>query len=261
MMKDDWINGIFGVVAGDALGCPVEFDDRAARKADPVTGMRGYGTFNLPAGSWTDDRSLPLAELESLGEKRALDSEDMMRRFASWLCSGRYTPWGETFDVGIGTEQAIRRYLRGIAVSDCGGSDAGDNGNGSLMRIMPVCIWCYEQEQQGKMSRSEAVAAVHAVSGLTHNHLRSKIACGLYYFMAVSLLSDTEHAPLAGLLQAGITAGRAFYEQAHTGPAELAHYRRLHGGLGAQPDVQDVLQQILGYAGGGGVVAAEHRQL
>ena len=27
----------------------------------------------------------------------------------------------------------------------------------------------------------EAIQIIHEVSGLTHNHLRSKIACGLYY--------------------------------------------------------------------------------
>ena len=53
-----WLNGIMGVVVGDALGCPVQFKSREEVARHPVTGMRGYGTFNLPEGSWTDDSSL-----------------------------------------------------------------------------------------------------------------------------------------------------------------------------------------------------------
>ena len=51
-----WLNGIMGVVVGDALGCPVQFESREEVARHPVTGMRGYGTFNLPEGSWTDAR-------------------------------------------------------------------------------------------------------------------------------------------------------------------------------------------------------------
>ena len=61
-----WLNGIMGVVVGDALGCPVQFESRKEVATHPVTGMRGYGTFNLPEGSWTDDSSLTLALLESI---------------------------------------------------------------------------------------------------------------------------------------------------------------------------------------------------
>ena len=65
-MRDIWKAGIFGAVAGDALGCPVQFESRDKVATHPVTGMRGYGTFNLPAGSWTDDSSLTLALLSGI---------------------------------------------------------------------------------------------------------------------------------------------------------------------------------------------------
>ena len=60
-MKNIWKDGVMGVVIGDALGCPVQFESREEVAAHPITGMRGNGTFNLPAGSWTDDSSLTLA--------------------------------------------------------------------------------------------------------------------------------------------------------------------------------------------------------
>jgi ADP-ribosylglycohydrolase len=49
--KNIWKNGIWGLVVGDALGVPVEFTPRVDRVADPVTGMRAYGTHNQPLGT------------------------------------------------------------------------------------------------------------------------------------------------------------------------------------------------------------------
>lgn len=49
-MKNIWLDGIIGVVVGDALGLPVHFLDREEIDANPVTEMIGYGTFNLPEG-------------------------------------------------------------------------------------------------------------------------------------------------------------------------------------------------------------------
>ena len=86
-----WLNGIMGVVVGDALGCPVQFESRKEVATHPVTGMRGYGTFNLPEGSWTDDSSLTLALLESIGRLGQLDLDDIMENFMKWLYDGSST--------------------------------------------------------------------------------------------------------------------------------------------------------------------------
>src|SRR5690606_22836345 len=49
MTKNDRIiGGLHGSLVGDALGVPVEFASRRAREADPVTGMRAYGTHHQP---------------------------------------------------------------------------------------------------------------------------------------------------------------------------------------------------------------------
>ena len=226
-MSNKWLDGVFGVVVGDALGCPVEFLGRAELQADPVTDMRGYGTFNLPAGSWTDDSSLTLALLDSLGENKKVVLPDIMAKFTAWLFDGEYTPYGNTFDVGRGTHEAICRYVRDKDVTACGGDTAHDNGNGSLMRIMPACLYCYEQEKAGKLDRKTAIDMIHTVSALTHAHLRSKIACGLYYFMVASILDDEGNAPLLDLLQRGMTDGWAFYTEMGTNPAEMSHYSHL----------------------------------
>jgi ADP-ribosylglycohydrolase len=79
-----WLDAIMGVVTGDALGCPVQFLSREEIAANPVTDMRGEGTFNLPAGSWTDDSSLTLAALCSITENQKIDPGGIMYSFVSW---------------------------------------------------------------------------------------------------------------------------------------------------------------------------------
>lgn len=148
-----WTNGIMGVVTGDALGCPVEFSDRNEMDASPVKGMQGYGTFHLPEGSWTDDSSMTLAALDSIREKKTIDPADIMRRFVLWLQKGKYTPFRRSFDIGGGCYQAILNSLMNPKLGPAwGGTDEWNNGNGSLMRIMPACLYCYSEEKAGRMT-------------------------------------------------------------------------------------------------------------
>jgi ADP-ribosyl-[dinitrogen reductase] hydrolase len=58
--KNKISGGIFGLIVGDALGVPVEFIPREELKKNPVTDMIGYGTYNQPPGSWSDDLLLAL---------------------------------------------------------------------------------------------------------------------------------------------------------------------------------------------------------
>ena len=82
--------GILGLAVGDALGLPVEFKSREALISDPVTGMRGYGTYNQPPGTWSDDTSMTLCLADSL--INSLDYIDIMEKFIKWYQEGQYTP-------------------------------------------------------------------------------------------------------------------------------------------------------------------------
>lgn len=68
MKKQQIMGGLLGVVTGDALGLPVQFASRQERKLKPVKDMEGYGTFNMPPGSFSDDGSLTLCLAESITE-------------------------------------------------------------------------------------------------------------------------------------------------------------------------------------------------
>jgi len=220
-----WLNGIMGVVVGDALGCPVQFESREEVARHPVTGMRGYGTFNLPKGSWTDDSSLTIALLESIRRVGKIDLDDIMGNFMKWLYDGEFTPYGESYDIGRGTMQAINRYRKNGKAKKCGGDEEWNNGNGSLMRIMPACIYCTVMETSGMYSDRDAIDAIHSVGGLTHAHIRSNIACGLYFFMAKQILF--REGSLQERMQEGLTQGFAFYESYLADKENLHYYDRL----------------------------------
>ena len=224
MVRNIWLDGIMGVVVGDALGCPVQFVDRDEIAMGPVEEMEGHGTYDLPEGTWTDDSSMTLALLDSIRENKAISLSDIMYRFALWFTKGEYTPFGQAFDVGRDTMASIIRYIENPDVKKCGGTTDRDNGNGSLMRIMPACLYCYEKKHKG-MSEIEAIDTIHKVAGLTHNHLRGQIACGLYYFMVCEILDGT--GILNERLQMGLDKGFAFYEKDITNKVELAYFSRL----------------------------------
>ena len=56
-----------------------------------------------------------------------------------------------------------------------------DNGNGALMRILPLFFYIHEK------SIEEQFRLIWEVSSLTHGHIRSAIACTIYMRMAVHL--------------------------------------------------------------------------
>ena len=216
------LSGIMGLVVGDALGVPVEFQDRETLRRSPVKDMRGYGTYNQPPGTWSDDSSMTLALLDSL--KKGLDYEDMMDKFLAWYEEGAYTPHGEMFDIGIATSQALRRYKEGANALETGGQDEYDNGNGSLMRILPILFYLQKEYEFNFLDYDEAFEIIHNISSLTHRHKRSQIGCGIYISIAHYLILEKN-------LEEGIRKGTkkafSFYRSKTGFKEELEPYSRL----------------------------------
>lgn len=172
---------LFGVAFGDAIGVPVEFRSRSELLANPVTGIRGWGSHAQPEGTWSDDSSLTfcLAEMLCTG----YDLGDLARRFVNWKEMNYWTPHGEVFDIGIATSTAIDRLASGVEPVLAGGVDEGSNGNGSLMRILPLILYIRGKPIEERWMR------VREVSSLTHRHTRSVITCFIYLEFALELLS------------------------------------------------------------------------
>ncbi len=170
-------HAIMGFVVGDALGVPVEFKKRDTYE---VSSMIGYGTYHQPPGTWSDDSSMTLATLESMARLGKIDWNDLMENFFSWYEHGDFTPYQEVFDIGGATRNAMERYCNGASPLECGGTSVMDNGNGSLMRILPLAFVAHSVED------------IYNVSALTHAHPISKTACVIYIAIAKALMNGMD---------------------------------------------------------------------
>lgn len=179
-------NTLLGLAIGDALGVPVEFESRDALRKKPVIKMLGGGSWDQPAGTWSDDTSMTIATMESIARLGRIDYADIMENFLRWYLHDEFTVDNDCFDIGNTTRAALLRYSRKLLPADkCGATEKDSNGNGSLMRILPVPLYLFAT--RGKIG-AEELQIIHKMSALTHAHAISKISCGIYSLIAAQIL-------------------------------------------------------------------------
>ena len=227
-MKDKIMSGVIGLCVADALGVPVEFTSRKSLMQNPVTDMRGYGTYNQPPGTWSDDTSMALCLLDSLAN--GLDYSDIMQKFLLWYEKAEYTPYGNVFDAGIATRKALNRFAQGTPALQCGGTSEYDNGNGSIMRILPLVFYLRIHCNEGERNDS-FTDIIYNVSSLTHAHIRSLIACNIYLSIADSLLDAKD---LHDGVYEGLGYVKHYYKQDDdlSFSEEFRYFSRIFSGVG-----------------------------
>jgi len=173
--------GILGLCIGDALGVPVEFKKREDLKKSPVTGYLEYMSWNQPKGTWSDDSSLTLCLADEL--TKGYDLEKIGQSFVRWNKYGHWTAHGRLFDIGGTTRHSIARLIKGESARFSGNIFEEDNGNGSLMRILPLAFYLKDEENIEKLYQT-----VKEVSAITHGHFRSVFACFIYIVFTIQLI-------------------------------------------------------------------------
>ena len=160
---------VYGQAVGDALGVPFEFNPRDTFRC---VDMVGHGTHDQPAGTWSDDTAMMLGTLDSLADNNGtVNVDDMRDKFVAWARNGEYTPDGKVFDIGRTTSYALG--------SGKGRDGERDNGNGSLMRIIPLAfVDCSDDD-------------IRAVSAITHAHEISTSACVRFIHAARLLIAES----------------------------------------------------------------------
>jgi ADP-ribosyl-[dinitrogen reductase] hydrolase len=209
--KDRVLGALWGALVGDALGVPVEFRNREDVQSDPVTGMRGNGTYHQPKGTWSDDGALILCSVESLLNAE-FETQDMGRRFVRWMNEGHWTANGDVFDIGGATASALGRIALGTPAEQAGGRDEHDNGNGSLMRIIPVAL------RFSKEPIAVFAQRLERASSITHGHPRSKFACVFYGLVVRHLLAGLDP-------KTALEASRKEFTALYQNSPEFARFR------------------------------------
>ena len=180
--------GLQGLLIGDALGVPYEFHDASALPPpslidfDPPAGFRRSHN-GVPPGTWSDDGAQALCLLASLLDGEGLDLANFAGRLLNWAHWGYLAVDGNVFDVGAQTQRALDALRRGEAPERSGPSGEHDNGNGALMRVLPLALW-----HTGDDLSLISMAARQCLP--THGHARSAVACAMLCLWARAELSS-----------------------------------------------------------------------
>jgi ADP-ribosyl-[dinitrogen reductase] hydrolase len=175
------------LACGDALGRPVEFSSSGGiqREYGTLTEMVGYGTWNKPPGTVTDDTDQMLCIARSLKENGTFDAQDVSERFVGWYESG-------PFDIGNMTRDALQRLSGnedswkeiGKAVyEDLRTQPNSGAGNGSVMRCAPIAV-AYSDDLDSLFHASVAS------SWITHADPRCTYGCALLNRVIAGLLRE-----------------------------------------------------------------------
>ena len=183
-------DAFLGFAVGDALGLPVEYESRETLKVNPLTGMIGNRMHNQPAGTWSDDSSMVFCTAESLCNGYSL--ADIALQFSRWKNNKFWTPHGRVFDIGIATIKGIDRIDRflemGLHIKPIPyqSVNQNENGNGSLMRMLPLVFYLADKPV------NERFNVIRDVSALTHAHERAIAGCFIYIEFAIHLLKGED---------------------------------------------------------------------
>jgi len=188
MFEDRIAGGLVGLLVGDALGVPFEGADPSGAPSDAAIEFEPPGGSDrfraaVPPGTWSDDGAQALALLASLLDRGRFDAEDFGRRLLEWYEHGAWTPDGVVFSVGSGTLRALDLLGDGTPATIAGPTGEFDNGNGSLMRVLPLALW-------HRGSDAELIQNASAQSKVTHGHPRSQVCCALYCLWARRILQN-----------------------------------------------------------------------
>ena len=174
--------GLVGLLVGDAVGVGFEFkkpEQIPSRDQIEMTTPVGFRRSHagVPAGTWSDDGSQALALLDSLLECGKFSLIDFADRLLRWLDDGYLAVDGDVFDVGVQTAEALGKLRDGMSPRESGGASVMDNGNGSLMRVLPLALWHTGSDEA-------LVRDAHLQSMPTHRNPRSLVACAFYCLVA-----------------------------------------------------------------------------
>lgn len=213
---DKIAGGLIGMLVGDALGVPYEFHERYS--IPPIDQIEFKPPLNfrrthpdIPIGTYSDDGAQALILLNTLLECGKFDAKHFAKGLVSWYQVGTFAVDSRMFDCGNQTAKAITKLTNGTEPLLAGGRDEYSNGNGSLMRVLPLALW-------HRGTDLELIADAFYQSAVTHGHIRSQICCAIYCLWARNLLNDIEDPWESGI--------RTFYKYFQETSIEIAELEK-----------------------------------
>lgn len=166
-------------IVGDALWVPYEFMIREDIEKQGGITMKWWWNWQQPVWTWSDDSSLILCLVDSLCSW--YDLIDITKKFVAWKKWNIWNAHDYVFDIGWATERSLFELERLLAQHQYekifqlkNNQDRWKNGNGALMRILPllfIILWKSLEEQWN---------IIEEVWSLTHPHDISNMGCMIY---------------------------------------------------------------------------------
>mmetsp|Transcript_12804 Transcript_12804/g.19206 ORF Transcript_12804/g.19206 Transcript_12804/m.19206 type:complete len:426 (+) Transcript_12804:26-1303(+) len=157
------IGCILGMAIADAVGAPLEFTSamdygpdapRWDRKTNTYHGIHG-NRFNLKRGQYTDDASMGIALCDSLLLSTSdFDGSDARIRWHAWWHFGYANAFlrddSRSASVGLGGNigRSLDALVPGHRPPPAVNNDSEDAGNGSIMRLAPVPVRFFLQQDK-----------------------------------------------------------------------------------------------------------------
>lgn len=207
--RDRILGGLQGLLIGDALGVPYEFHSATDIPSLSLIDFDPPSDFprshvGIPPGTWSDDGSQALCLLSSLIACNGLNLRSLSGHLLNWASWGYLAVDGHVFDIGVQTQRALEALKAGVPPERAGPAGEFDNGNGALMRVLPLALW-----HRGDDVSLISMAAQQCLP--THGHPRSAVACAMLCLWGRAELADANsgwsiaeaslrsHGPEAGL--------------------------------------------------------------
>ncbi|WP_164512095.1 ADP-ribosylglycohydrolase family protein [Lacticaseibacillus daqingensis] len=171
-------HGIIGAAIGDALGLPVQGQTAAELALDPVTNMRSYGTYALPAGVYSDETGLSQASLAALAT--GFDPEILMAAYRDWAKATAYAPVnGPKTDIWPSVAAAVAGRTPSAPDADPGG----------LIRTLPLGYYLFHHYGPDLYADPAALPVLTAFVALTNPGPANQLASAIYAQSVMRLLA------------------------------------------------------------------------
>lgn len=174
-------DSIYGFIIGDACGVPFEFLERDEFVCTKMMGCNEDSIHQVGIGTWSDDTSLMLCIMDALSEKNENVYEKYKENCINWLYSGYFTADNYfPFDIGNACRLGINELKTGTRNHHA--DDKMSNGNGGLMRILPIAF-------MNLNSDDEIMEYISLFNKCSHNHIISHVGC-LIYIKLIKMLMN-----------------------------------------------------------------------
>lgn len=171
-----------GICVGEALGLPVDCRSRKYLEQNPVQDFEGFGTYNLPPGTWSDGSSLTFCAAEAL--ITGYNLERIAEKFILWLETGYWTPNGEIVGKWNLNADIVRGLKQRVSGTFLKTAKSGEASNFPLLWILPFAY------VTSGLSISKREKIIREVINYIDGNPVSIIGAVMYNELAIGLLEE-----------------------------------------------------------------------